>query len=164
MSDRYDLGTITAEVESTLSVIGKINAYYDDYIERSLIRHEPSRENKIVLAEILVNYYTALETLFLRISQAFENSLSSSRWHADLLDKMTLEIAGIRPRLLSDEARDNLRELMRFRHFKRYYLEFDYDWDKLLFLEKKYIALRELLPVEIEHFLDLLRTDEDAGT
>ena len=32
--------------------------------------------------------------------------------------------------MLSDESHRLLTELMRFRHFKRYYLELDYDWEK----------------------------------
>lgn len=50
---------------------------------------------------------------------------------ADILDKMVLEKKGIRPRVFSDESHRLLAELMRFRHFKRYYPELDYDWEKL---------------------------------
>ncbi len=47
---------------------------------------------------------------------------------------MLLEKKGVRPRVLSDESHRLLTELMRFRHFKRYYLELDYDWEKLQYL------------------------------
>ncbi len=33
--------------------------------------------------------------------------------------------------VFSDESHRLLAELMRFRHFKRYYPELDYDWEKL---------------------------------
>ncbi len=69
---------------------------------------------------------------------------------------MVLEIDGIRPRVISEENRDALQELMRFRHFKRYYLEFDYDWDKLAFLEKKFTAVRAAVHDEIAQFVRLL--------
>jgi hypothetical protein len=94
----------------------------------------PDRAERIVVAQILENVYTAIETALLRISQGFDNSLRSDRWHADLLDKMLLEKKGVRPRVLSEESHRLLVELMRFRHFKRYYLELDYDWEKLRFL------------------------------
>jgi len=64
-----------------------------------------TRENAIVVAEILTNYHTCLETAFLRISQFSENSLDPERWHNDLLDKMLLGIDGIRPAVLSEAAR-----------------------------------------------------------
>jgi hypothetical protein len=57
---------------------------------------------------------------------------------------MLLEKKGVRPRVLSDESHRLLTELMRFRHFKRYYLELDYDWEKLRFLLS---VLRRCLPL-----------------
>jgi len=104
----------------------------------------PDRAERIVVAQILENTYTAIETALLRISQGFDNSLSHERWHADLLDKMLLEKKGVRPRVLSDESHRLLTELMRFHHFKRYYLELDYDWEKLRFLLS---VLRRCLPL-----------------
>lgn len=157
MSGRGEVATLVAEIETSLAVIGKVEAYYQEFASESLNRESPTRENRIVLAEILVNYYTALESLFLRVSQAFENNLDVARWHADLLEKMTLEIEGVRPRLISEQTRDALRELMRFRHFKRYYLELDYDWDKLQFLEKKLNGCRNEVLREVHLFLDQLR-------
>jgi len=156
MSADDAMSALAAEARATLEVIRKIERFYDEYTASSLNREQPGRESLIVLAEIFGNYYTALETLFLRISQAFENNLTPSRWHAALLDKMILEIEGVRPRVVSDETHQALRELMRFRHFKRYYFEFDYDWDKLLFLEKKFNAVRASIHAEISRFIGLL--------
>lgn len=94
----------------------------------------PGRGTRVIVAQILDNTYTAIETALLRISQGFDNTLSPGRWHADLLDRMVLAKRGIRPRVLSDESHRLLVELMRFRHFKRYYLELDFDWPRLRYL------------------------------
>ena len=104
----------------------------------------PDHGERMIIAQILENAYTAIETALLRISQGFDNSLSPERWHADLLDKMVLEKKGVRPRVLSNETHRLLTELMRFRHFKRYYIELDYDWEKLRFLLS---VLRRCLPL-----------------
>jgi hypothetical protein len=123
----------------------------------------PDRAERIVVAQILENTYTAIETALLRISQGFDNSLSPDRWHADLLDKMLLEKKGIRPRVLSEESHRLLTELMRFRHFKRYYLELDYDWEKLRFLLS---VLRRCLPLvrtELSAFSTEVMRGLDAG-
>jgi len=104
----------------------------------------PDRAGRIVIAQILENTYTAIETALLRISQGFDNNLNAERWHADLLDKMLLEKKGVRPRVLSDQSHGLLTELMRFRHFKRYYLELDHDWEKLRYLLS---VLRRCLPL-----------------
>jgi hypothetical protein len=69
-----------------------------------------------------------------RISQYFENNLEQHRWHADLLKKMTLRIEDVRVALLDDETYTRLVELLKFRHFRRYYYETEYDWDRIDFL------------------------------
>ncbi len=51
----------------------------------------------ILMAGLIENYYTCIETVFFRVSQFFENSISIDRRHVDLLEKMTLEIKSIRP-------------------------------------------------------------------
>ena len=73
----------------------------------------------LIVAGLLENYYTCLETILLRISQSFENKLDPARWHNDLLQKMTLEIEGIRAAAVSEEAFPPLvaRDLTRFVRF-----------------------------------------------
>jgi hypothetical protein len=94
--------------------------------------------------------------VFHRISQYFENHLSSDRWHTDLLDRMVISIPGTRPSVISEATRRALRELLRFRHFKRYYFEFDYDWDRLDFLRKKLSDARASVRVELDAFIGAL--------
>ena len=101
----------------------------------------------LIIAGLLENYYTCLETIFLRISQHFENRLDPARWHNDLLQKMTLEIEGVRVAAVSEAAFSPLFELLKFRHFKRYYFELEYDWDRLDYLVAK---LRQAHPLVME--------------
>ena len=107
----------------------------------------------LIVAGLLENYYTCLETMYLRISQAFENNLESARWHNDLLQKMTLEIESVRPAAVSDEAFPLLFELLKFRHFKRYYFELEYDWDRLDYLVKKLSQAHPLVTRDLERFV-----------
>ena len=65
---------------------------------------------------------------------------------------MTLRIAGTREAVLSDKAYGILVELLRFRYFKRYYFEFNYDWDRLEFVQKKYAQLQPLLCRDLDRF------------
>ena len=44
---------------------------------------------------------------------------------------MTLQIPEIRPCVLSAAVYVDLEELLRFRHFKRYYFTLSYDWERL---------------------------------
>ncbi len=94
--------------------------------------------------------------MFLRISQFFENNLRPQKWHQELLRKMTLRIAGTREAVLSDKAYSILVELLRFGHFKRYYFEIEYDWDRLDFLMKKLDQLTPIIRQNIAAFTGFL--------
>ena len=157
MSAHDDIATLLTRMERTESVLRRLTAHYDEFLEGDFKHLGKKNTSAIVIAEMLVDYYTCTETLFLRISQFFENNLSADRWHADLLEKMTLDIDGIRIAVISDDTYRLLTELMRFRHFKRYYFELDYDWDKLDYLQSKFKRLRQHLPGELQHFSEFLR-------
>lgn len=61
--------------------------------------------------------YGVLENYFLRISKFFENNLPADRWHRSLVEKMALDIPGVRPALLTDPVYlKQVKEIVRFRH------------------------------------------------
>ncbi|MFA5205820.1 MAG: hypothetical protein WC708_15595, partial [Lentisphaeria bacterium] len=144
--------TLRGEIRKTLQLLDKLDRFYREFQRHDLPKLGRGPSAAIVVAEILENVYTCAETLFMRISQAFENHLPPDRWHRELLARMTLRIDGLRENVLEDDTLACLLELMKFRHFRRYYFEFDYDWDRLDFLLKKYGALHSLLPRDLERF------------
>jgi hypothetical protein len=159
-----DLRTLLSEIENTRSVLRRIDLFYRDFLARERVAETRKPEHAIVIAEVLANIYTCLETAFLRISQAFENSLAPARWHQELLDKMTLRIEGIREPVLGNDTHALLLELLKFRHFKRYYVEFEYDWDRIDYLQRKYEQLQPLIARDFERFTAFLRaTERRAG-
>jgi len=162
MSAREELLIVAGELRGSLAVLAKINAYYDEFESQGESTGRTT-ERAIVLSDIFSNFYTCAETAFLRISQFFENSLDSERWHKDLLSKMTVVIKGVRERVISDESRMSLSEMLRFRHFKRYYFEFDYDWDRLELVRKKYLDVRGRLQAELEAYVAYLESHADAA-
>lgn len=151
MGVNEELRSLSGELESSIQVLKKINKFYDEHTAK-LKKNDRTVENAIVLSEIFVNFYTCLETAFFRISQYFENSLNATRWHKEVLKKMTLTIPGIRERVISDESYTCLEELLRFRHFKRYYFEFNYDWDRLGLVRTKFLAARYKVIDELEAY------------
>ena len=62
---------------------------------------------------------------------------------------MTRSIPSIRERVISDASYTALSELRRFRHFKRYYFAFDYDWERLELVCSKYLACRAPVRAEL---------------
>jgi hypothetical protein len=70
---------------------------------------------------------------------------------------MTLHLEGVRSAVISDASYRDLLELMKFRHFRRYYFELDYDWAKLEFLQTVYERVHQQVPDELRAFQDFLR-------
>jgi hypothetical protein len=142
MGDRFD--EIPAQIDELLGILSKQLGRLDGFETDIVPKIGRTSDSVLIPVQLLESAYTAVETLFVRVSQAFENHLAADRWHADLLDKMVLEIPGVRPRVIVAETQARLRELMRFRHFTRYYFELDYDWRKVDLLV---LLFREAVPL-----------------
>ena len=156
MKTEEHIAVLKASIQKSRSVLDRLAEYYHEYIEHEMDEKQPKRSDAIVISDILVNYYTCLETMFHRISQFFENNLRPDQWPRDLLEKMALEVPGIRMAVISDNTYALLSELLKFRHFKRYYFELEYDWDKLEFLQKKFLRLQPEVSSDLNAFIRFL--------
>ena len=151
MNANNAIQSLRGEIAQSLSVVKRLEDYFVNFQATRLVSAKTTDE-AMITAQSLTNYYTCLETLFFRISQFFENGLESERWHQSLLSKMVLEIPDCRPRVISDVTHQALSELLKFRHFTRYYFELNYDWDKLHFLIKKFNEVHVVVRKEIQDF------------
>jgi hypothetical protein len=70
---------------------------------------------------------------------------------------MTLRIEGVRIPAVSEENYGALLELQKFRHFRRYYFELEYDWDRIDFLLKKLKDAHPVAMADLRRFQDFLR-------
>jgi hypothetical protein len=154
MSDGDDksLETLLGQLDAGENVLARIENHLTGFLEHQGKAMGRDSVAAVVVADALARYYTASETIFFRIARFFENNIGGDRWHAELLDRMRIAIPGIRPAVLSDATYTALCELMRFRHFSRYYVELDYDWDRLDFLMIKFNHARKALKVELRDF------------
>lgn len=149
--------TLRAEINKSLLVLARIEDYIVDFQQQKLnITH--GLDEAMIITQALTNYYTCIETLFLRISRFFENNLDKEQWHRSLLEKMTLEIEDVRPRVICESVYHGLLELLKFRHFSRYYFELNYDWDKLRFLLKKFNDIHVQVKTDLFKFDCFLNT------
>ncbi len=162
MKDKDAVLALLAHLDKTQSLLDKIMRLYEDFCVHDLSILGKKQTTAMTTAEILVDYYTCLETLFFRISQFFENGLSKERWHSDLLERMTLEIPKVRNAFIDDYLKRELDELLRFRHFRRYYFELDYDWDKLDYLTCKLKSIHNTLLSRFAAYRDFLKAIEEA--
>ena len=71
------------------------------------------------------------------------------------LNNLAVQNASKKPYKFIKKSRDSyqlLDELRRFRHFKRYYYDFDYDWNRLDYLRLVYEKLRPIIKDELENY------------
>lgn len=118
MNEKARVATLIAELNADVEGLG-------DLAETNLradgrIRHGATDElDWAALGYTIQNIYNALESYFLRISRFFENDLPPSTWHRELVERMTIEIEGLRPRLLDSSLAQDIHELRAFRHVFR---------------------------------------------
>jgi len=154
--------TLKADIAADLEAIAEIYAKLEHYAVG------PSGEEQLIaMAYYFHNLYCAFESLFQRIAQVFENQLSDQAgWHAELLRRMTLDIKGIRPQLLSQATYDSLDELRRFRHLFRSAYRLHLDAERLALVHKKARALQSVYRADVQRFLfflDSLLEMEERG-
>jgi len=157
MNEKMSVHELIGEIRKTAALLDKNFAYYHEFMRSDFALLGKKASMAMALSQVMVDYYTALETLFLRISQFFENSLKTDEWHKDLLHKMTLDVEGFRVPVIEDATCAHLRELLRFRHFRRYYFEQEFDWDRIEMVRKKYEEVRPMVERDLDKFVDFLR-------
>jgi len=149
------INELKTEILKGKEVLDNIQFYFEKYYVPEVFINEDIKD-AVFLAEIYVNYYTAAETIFLRISQFFENHLSKESWHRSLLNKMRLEIPGVRKAVIRDVTYDVADEFLRFSYFKRYCFEFRYDWDRIEFLGKEFKKMIQFLDEDLKNYIRFL--------
>ncbi len=138
---------LKSELDDNLAVLQGIYTFFIKALEEDVPKLGRNQSSALIIAGIAENYYTCLETGFFRVSQFFENNLSKEHWHSDLLHKMSIAIDTVRIAVLSPQTASIMDELLRFRHFKRYYYRLEFDWDRIDFLVVK---LRQVHPMILE--------------
>jgi hypothetical protein len=157
------IAILDAELRKQYQVLERMANYLADFQRRHPDLLAIDTDASLALSQALCNYYTCLETMFLRISQFFENNLRKDAWHRDLLDKMQLNVPGFRIPVIRDATHSILTELLKFRHFCRYYFAFDYDREKLAALMTRFAELQKILPSDLSNFFDFVKALENTG-
>jgi hypothetical protein len=72
-------------------------------------------------AVALHHAYSGIETILLRLARELDGGEPlGPDWHQALLDTMSLDIAGVRPAVISRSTVPDLRAMLGFRHFFRH--------------------------------------------
>jgi hypothetical protein len=113
----------------------------------------------IVVAYHLHNLYNAFENIFQNIAAVFENSADDvARWHAQLLERMQLDVMPLRPAVIDRAAGEALEELRRFRHVFRHAYTVRLDPLRLQLVMRQALALKALYAPQMEQFIGFLQS------
>jgi hypothetical protein len=114
-------------------------------------------------AGYLHHYYTGIESIFERISRAFDGGLTSGGdYHRELLRSMALEIPDIRPSIISRDLAEELDEYRRFRHMFRHSYGSELRWRKIEPLAKGIDSMTEILMEKVFEFMQFVEKLSDS--
>jgi hypothetical protein len=116
----------------------------------------------VVVAHTLHNLYCIMESYCLRIAKFFENEIGEESWHRDLLQRMTLDIEGLRPALFLREEADAIDELRGFRHLYRNLYDKDIEPGKIDALQTRLPGLLSMYFAAHGRFTRFLEETEGA--
>jgi hypothetical protein len=114
-------------------------------VERAVqARRQSADDEDLFLDSAALNlhdFYTGLERIFAHIASTIDQSMpSGSDWHGELLRQMTVEIAGLRPQVLTVDVAADVDEYLRFRHVVRHIYAFELEPERV---ERLAIRLRQ---------------------
>ncbi len=125
-------------------------------MKEKLARIEPDEFDYIALGHTLANVYGVMEGYFLRVAKAFENRIDPAKWHRDLLDRMAIDVSGIRPAVLLPTEKIAIDELRAFRHVFRHIYQGQLDIEKLSLVDRRTPAALAAFRDAHQRFLPVL--------
>lgn len=124
--DALGLAILMRELAADRSVL----ADAVDNASRWIGQSEPGRLE--ACAYEMNRFYTVFERMLERICEAFENHLEKSgSYHEKLLQRLALDLPGLRPAFVPIEMLPELTELRRFRHLVRHAYDLTLRADRL---------------------------------
>ena len=108
-------------------------------------------------AALLESFYTGVEKALDRIASKMGGMPSGPAWHRELLTSMTLDIEGVRPRVLSRDAARELDTYLAFRHRFRNLYVFDLEQEPMLQLLERGPKAWQLVSTDLKAFFERVR-------
>ena len=156
-----DLRVLRKEIEADLAAIGRQMGELAG--ARAGVVAPPTPKDLAYLAYLLHGIYTGWESAMRRIATSFENRLDPAQWHAQLLRRMTLDLPGIRPRVIDATARGHLEKLRSFRHFFRHNYGVPLRWPEIELVLAAYDAGASEMDVCLDRFLSEVESIADSA-
>jgi uncharacterized protein YutE (UPF0331/DUF86 family) len=147
---------IQAELGKIQKVINQIESLYDKIRDKT-----PSLVELSAMATFLHNFYSGIENIMKRIAASLDNDIpSGTSWHTDLLKRMSIEIAGIRKNVFSEDTINELTDYLSFRHMFIHSYGFELKWSKMQLLVESIRKVFAKVKQDIDNFLNYLDQSE----
>jgi hypothetical protein len=152
-----DLIGLEADLNNQMALIQAVAQTLEERLQGEW-HDDPVRMESI--AYQIHNLYNAVEDLLKFVAAHFENNIvDASRWHTELLRRMSRELSGIRPALLSQECYLLINGIRGFRHFFRHAYNVPIDPDLLQVNLSKARRIYLCLVQDVDRFLQQLKDE-----
>lgn len=153
--DQNTLIVLKTDLTTQMAVVKSVSLLIEERA-RGLQKDDPIPLESV--AYQIHNFYNAIEDLLKIVAAHFENQISdTARCHSLLLQRMSQEIPGIRPSLLSQESYLLLNILRGFRHFFRHAYGVPIEYEQLQINLNKSRQLYPRLEQELHQFFNALQ-------
>lgn len=161
---RVQYKRLIVDIKDDLDSIRKTAGYIKEITQVLENEKGPVRgADLMACAGYLHHYYTGIESVFERISRAFDGGLTSGGdYHRELLRSMTIEIPDIRPSIISRHLAEGLDEYRRFRHMFRHSYESELRWRKMEPLAKGIDSMTKVLLERLSDFMQFVEKLSDS--
>ena len=146
--EKEGLAILKAEIKAQTKEIENV------YVKLEERKREKGKAAVESIGFQLHNLYCAFEDLFKLVAETFENHIQDkSRYHVEILKRMTLAIEGVRPPLLSPESFALLDNLRSFRHLFRHAYSYELDERKMRIVLEDASKLSDAYRRDVDAFL-----------
>ena len=140
---------IVSEVNKELENIAKLAEELKD-----ATKHRARANNRRLQGSILHDFYNCCERVFRRIATDINGGFGQAEsWHKELLYRMTIEVEGIRPQVISEDLAAELDDYLSFRHVFRNIYGFELRGERLDRLVAKFGRISQSFREQITEFL-----------
>lgn len=145
---------IISEIERDLQTLQELHS------ELKRIKSEKNIILTRAKGSILHDFYNCCERIFKKIAIEMNGGYEDTeKWHKNLLYRMTIQMEGLRPAVISEELAADLDEFLAFRHLFRNIYGFELKGNRIEYLAKKFKKVSENFEKEIREFIVILRKE-----
>lgn len=146
--------TLKGEIDLLRQRIEELDAKIAGYLQKRESTGTFSEPLLISTAYTLSGIYSCFEDQFSKIARVFENRIENpASWQKELLDRMQIEVPGVRPAVISRESFLLLDEMRGFRHIFRSSYRFELDEARLNLVLKRWQEGKDRVRQDVARFL-----------